>query len=88
MINDLLHTLCYTFVSILALTTGNPVYLMSSKAHGGCDRLAKSSYSYMTHDHNFVFVGVRVALHSFNILLISHFNSSYFNSFNAIHDAM
>jgi hypothetical protein len=31
MLNDLLHTLCKKVVSILALTTGNPVYLISTK---------------------------------------------------------
>jgi hypothetical protein len=38
MLNDLFHTICSTVVSILALTTGNPVYLISTKAHGRCDR--------------------------------------------------
>jgi hypothetical protein len=31
MLNDLFHTICYTVISILALTTGNPVYLISTK---------------------------------------------------------
>jgi hypothetical protein len=30
MLNDLFQTICYTVVSILALTTGNPVYLIST----------------------------------------------------------
>jgi hypothetical protein len=30
MLNDLFHTLCLTVVSILALTTGNPVYIIST----------------------------------------------------------
>jgi hypothetical protein len=31
MLNYLFHTICYTVISILALTTGNPVYLISTK---------------------------------------------------------
>jgi hypothetical protein len=31
MLNDLVHSLCYTVISILALTTGNLVYLNSTK---------------------------------------------------------
>jgi hypothetical protein len=31
MLNDLSHTICYTVISILALTTGNRVYLISTK---------------------------------------------------------
>jgi hypothetical protein len=31
MLNDLFHTICYTVISILALTTGNHVYLISTK---------------------------------------------------------
>jgi hypothetical protein len=31
MLNDLFHTICSTVISILALTTGNPVYLISTK---------------------------------------------------------
>jgi hypothetical protein len=31
MLNNLFHALCYTVVCILALTTGNPVYLISTK---------------------------------------------------------
>jgi hypothetical protein len=34
MLNDLFHTICYTVISILALTTGNPVYLISTKGAG------------------------------------------------------
>jgi hypothetical protein len=45
------------FVSILALTTGNPVYLISTKAHGGCDRSAEDAYSSMALDPTFAFVG-------------------------------
>jgi hypothetical protein len=30
-LNDLLHTICWIAISILALTTGNPVYLISPK---------------------------------------------------------
>jgi hypothetical protein len=32
MLNDLFHALCLTVVSMLALTTGNPVYLISTLA--------------------------------------------------------
>jgi hypothetical protein len=42
---------------ILALTTGNPVHLISTKAHGGCDRSAEDAYSSMAPDPNFAFVG-------------------------------
>jgi hypothetical protein len=31
MLNDLFHTLCKTVMSILALTTGNPVYIISTE---------------------------------------------------------
>jgi hypothetical protein len=31
MLKDLLHTICSTVISILALTTGNPVYIISTK---------------------------------------------------------
>jgi hypothetical protein len=56
--NDLFHTLYRTFVSILALTTGNPVYLISNKAHGGCDRSAEdAAYSSVAPDPTFAFVG-------------------------------
>jgi hypothetical protein len=57
MLNDLFHTLCYTVVSILALSTGNPVYLISTKVHGGCDRSAEDAYSSMAPDLTFAFVG-------------------------------
>ena len=30
-LKDMFHTICYTVISILALTTGNPVYLISTK---------------------------------------------------------
>jgi hypothetical protein len=30
MLNDLFHTICKTVISILALTTSNPVYLIST----------------------------------------------------------
>ena len=36
MLNDLFHTICYTVISILALTTGNPAYLIST---GGARRV-------------------------------------------------
>jgi hypothetical protein len=29
------------------LTTGNPVYLISTEVHGGCDRSAEDAYSSM-----------------------------------------
>jgi hypothetical protein len=32
MLNDLFHTICKTVISILALTTGNPVCLISTQA--------------------------------------------------------
>jgi hypothetical protein len=56
MLNDLFHTLCQTVVSILALTTCNPVILISTKAHGGCDGLAEDAYSSMANDLTFAFV--------------------------------
>jgi hypothetical protein len=31
MLDDLFHTICYTVIPILALTTGNPVYLISTQ---------------------------------------------------------
>jgi hypothetical protein len=57
MLNDLFHTLCQTFVPKLALTTGNPVYLISTNVHGGCDRSADDAYSSMTPDPTFAFFG-------------------------------
>jgi hypothetical protein len=56
MLNDFFHTLCWTVVSILALTMGNTVYLISTKAHGGCVRLAEDAYSSMAPDPTFAFV--------------------------------
>jgi hypothetical protein len=64
MLNDLFHTLCQTVVSILAFTTGNPVYLISTKAHGGYDRSAEDAYSSMAPDPTFVFFGGPYYLHS------------------------
>jgi hypothetical protein len=57
MLNDLFHTVCYTIVSILALTTGNSVYLISTKAHGGCDLSAEDAYFSMALSITFAFVG-------------------------------
>jgi hypothetical protein len=66
MLNDLFHSLCQTVVSILALTMGNPVYLISAKAHGECDRPVEDAYSSMAPDPTFATGGgwVRVALFS------------------------
>jgi hypothetical protein len=36
--------------------TGNPVYLISTNAHGGCDRLEDDAYSSMAPDSTFAFV--------------------------------
>jgi hypothetical protein len=44
-------------VSILTLTTGNPVYLILTKVQGGCDRSAEDAYSSMAPDPTFAFVG-------------------------------
>jgi hypothetical protein len=35
---------------------GNPVYLISTKAHGGCDRSAEDAYSSMAPDPTLAFV--------------------------------
>jgi hypothetical protein len=66
MLNDLFHTLCWTVVSILALLTGNPVYLISTKdarrvwpVSRGC-LLIHSTWSYL----RLILLGVHVALHS------------------------
>jgi hypothetical protein len=45
------------FVSILALTTGNHVYLVSTKAREGCNRSAEETYSFATPDPTFAFFG-------------------------------
>jgi hypothetical protein len=66
MLNDLFYTLCLTVLSILALTIGNPVYLISTRAHGGCDQSAEDAYSSMAPD---LLSEVRVALHSILYLL-------------------
>jgi hypothetical protein len=42
---------------ILALTTGNPVYLISTKAHGRCDRSAEDAYASAAPDPTFACVG-------------------------------
>jgi hypothetical protein len=42
---------------MLALTKGNPVHLISTKAHGGCDWSAEDAYSSAAPDHTFAFVG-------------------------------
>jgi hypothetical protein len=57
MLKNLFHTLYKTDVLILALTTGNPVYLISTNAHGSCDRSAEDAYSSMAPDPTFAFVG-------------------------------
>jgi hypothetical protein len=36
---------------------GNSVYLISTKAHGGCDRSAEDAYSSVDPDPTFAFVG-------------------------------
>ena len=56
MLNDLFHVLCLTVVSILALTTGNAVYLISTKVHGGCDWSVEDAYSSAAPDPTFAFV--------------------------------
>jgi hypothetical protein len=57
MLNDLFHTICKTVICILALTTDNPVYLISTKGQGGCDRSADDAYSSAAPDPTFSFVG-------------------------------
>jgi hypothetical protein len=42
---------------MLALTMGNPVYLISTKAHDGCDRSAEDAYSSAAPDPTVAFVG-------------------------------
>jgi hypothetical protein len=42
---------------MLALATGNSVYLNSTEAHIGCDRSAEDDYSSMAPDLTFTFVG-------------------------------
>jgi hypothetical protein len=44
-------------ISILTLTTGNSVYLIRLRAHGGCDRSAEDAYSSVEPDPTFAFVG-------------------------------
>jgi hypothetical protein len=51
------HTLCETVVSILALTMGNTVHLISTKVHCLCDHSAEDAYSYMATDPTLAFVG-------------------------------
>jgi hypothetical protein len=67
MLNDLSNTLCETVVFILALTTGIPVYLISTK--GACDRSTEDAYSSAAPDRTFAFVGVRIALYSILYLI-------------------
>jgi hypothetical protein len=56
MLNDLLHALSITVVSILALTTGNPVYQILTK--GAWRKLPVSRlFSSMAPDPTFAFVG-------------------------------
>jgi hypothetical protein len=55
-------TIFQTVVSVLALTTGNPVYLILTKAHTGCDRSAEDAYSPMAPDATFAFVGGQCCL--------------------------
>jgi hypothetical protein len=51
------HTFYKTVVFILALATGNPVYLISiERAYGGCDRSAEDAYSSMAPDRTFAFL--------------------------------
>jgi hypothetical protein len=39
------------------MTTGSPVYLISTKPYGGCDQSAENVYSSVAPDPNFTFVG-------------------------------
>jgi hypothetical protein len=57
MLNDLFHTLCYSVVFILALTTDNPVYLISTKGARGCDRSTEDAYSSAAPDPTFAVFG-------------------------------
>jgi hypothetical protein len=50
------HILCKTVVSILALATGNPVYLISTKGARLCGRSAEDAYSSVAPDSTFAFV--------------------------------
>jgi hypothetical protein len=64
MLNDLFLILCLTVIFILVLTTDNPVYLILTRADGGCDRSVEDAYSSMAPDPTFAFFGVGVALQS------------------------
>jgi hypothetical protein len=55
-LNGLIHTFCYIFISILALRKGNPVYLISTRAHGGCDRSAEDAYSSSVPDPTYMYL--------------------------------
>jgi hypothetical protein len=46
----------WTVIPTLALTTGNPVYLISPKGTSECDRSAEDAYSSITPDPTFTFV--------------------------------
>jgi hypothetical protein len=50
-------------------STDNPVYLISTRVHVGCDRSAEDAYSSMAPDHTFQFVEIRVVLQSSLYLL-------------------
>jgi hypothetical protein len=61
MLDDLFHTICETIIPILALTTGNPVYLFSTAGVTDQQRMLNPPWhlilpSYLSE--------VRVALHS------------------------
>jgi hypothetical protein len=55
-LSDLFHTLCQTVVFILALTTGDPVYLISTRVHDWYYRSADEPYSSLAPDPSFAFV--------------------------------
>jgi hypothetical protein len=55
-INVLFYVLWKTAISVLATTMGNPVFIISTKAHCKCDRLVEDAYSSVAPDPTFVFV--------------------------------
>jgi hypothetical protein len=61
-LNDFFHALCWTVVSILALTTSNPRYLISTKGAQRCGLFAEDTYSSVAPEHAFTFVRGSVLL--------------------------
>jgi hypothetical protein len=72
MLNDLLHTIWQTVIFILALTTGNPVYLFRLWAYEGatCQQMMLIPPRHLILPSHLL--GVRVALHSFCKCLLDY----------------